>query len=198
MKISMVKIAGMAGLLLAVQAVSADVLYWKVMGTAEVGPDDARESLFDHLGGMEDLKVKVAYGTMEDGTFASQGNLQVLTFDEVNKAYVESGKYDTPFVDDREDWGISEAAGPLWAQLADNMESLYYQIQIYSGDSLEVISDAESYADIAQYTNGNDYYGQWTNPWTGKNYAAVPEPSAGVLALLGSMLLGLKRKQEVA
>ena len=33
--------------------------------------------------------------------------------------------------------------------------------------------------------------------WVGSNYSAVPEPTSGLLMLMGFAMLGLKRKKEV-
>ena len=60
------------------------------------------------------------------------------------------------------------------------------------------VTSAMSYQDLAQYiTTGVDGH---VNPLvlTASSFHAVPEPTSGMMLLVGAMLLGLKRKRVIA
>lgn len=197
MKSSMLKFAGIAGLLLVAQVTSAEALYWKIDGTEDVfldGTWEKKTSLFELSKKFTAANARVAYGEMSDGEFEQKGFLEILTFDDITGDYTKSES--TPVVDYFSEYGIEEAVGPVWAELGDGMKDKFFQIQIYDGQSLKVMADVAEYSDLEPFISAGDYYGQWTDPWTGKYYV-VPEPSSGLLVLLGSLLFGLKRKQEV-
>lgn len=196
MKSSMLKFAGIAGLLLVAQVTSAEALYWKIDGTEDVfldGTWEKKTSLFELSKKFTDANARVAYGEMVKGEFVQKGFLDILTFDDINGVYTTSKSTQ---VVDFSGYGIEEAVGPVWAELGDGMKDKFFQIQIYDGQSLKVMADVAEYSDLEPFISAGDYYGQWTDPWTGKYYV-VPEPSSGLLVLLGSLLFGLKRKQEV-
>lgn len=59
-------------------------------------------------------------------------------------------------------------------------------------------SDAETYSNLsASYHSNLATDLSRMTAWVGSNYQAVPEPTSGLLMLMGFAMLGLKRKKEV-
>lgn len=84
----------------------------------------------------------------------------------------------------------------------DGVEDAYanynFRVELYGdGDVLQAISESMSYADLKSALNCVTWRaGMDPAPgvWEVSGFTAVPEPTSGLLLLLGAMLLGLKRK----
>lgn len=206
-------VVAVAGLLLSVQTASAEALYWKIDGQTKVYQNSERkESEAISVSTMfadadkpdKAVYARVVYGTVVGKDFVMSDQLPVLELDDITQTFTDTG---TSFVKLYGKGGDAPGSvDPTWVGLSDGMDWSQYKFQIQIGEFneqgvflLHVITDAEDYATLydAWYIADSEYYAQWTDPWTGSGYI-VPEPTAGMLVLIGCMMLGLKRKREVA
>lgn len=74
-----------------------------------------------------------------------------------------------------------------------------YVIELYLNDSLYALSSQEySYADMEEYIFDKSSIPQSMTPLTVSGFHVVPEPTGGLLVLLGLACLGLRRKEVFA
>ena len=83
-----------------------------------------------------------------------------------------------------------------------NATHFYIELVNYAGSTYSVVvrSDVATYASLV--SEGAIHSNLATDlskmvAWVGSNYQAVPEPTSGLLVLMGFAMLGLKRKKEV-
>lgn len=81
-------------------------------------------------------------------------------------------------------------------------QSFYIELVNYTDSTYSVVgrSEAATYASLV--SEGAIHSNLATDvskmvAWVGSNYQAVPEPTSGLLMLMGFAMLGLKRKKEV-
>lgn len=90
-------------------------------------------------------------------------------------------------------------AGPLWASLAglSNAESYTYAIELGTMDggmwNVLAVSDAHSFSQLDTFIQ-YDAMSVPVDIWCPHSYS-VPEPSSGILLLVGAALLALRRKE---
>ena len=78
----------------------------------------------------------------------------------------------------------------------DDYASKTFFIELFnSNDSWMAQSSKVSGSSLAQYMTGSMSMNPPSGPWTGGTYS-VPEPTSGLLFLVGGMLLGLKRRRQ--
>lgn len=97
---------------------------------------------------------------------------------------------------------VNGVADDFWVDYAsyaslDDPDSWLFAISVYSDDGTFVaMSDALSYEDLKAWNAESEYWNPDVGPWSPNLYSSVPEPTGGLLVLVGLSLLGLKRKQE--
>lgn len=73
-------------------------------------------------------------------------------------------------------------------------QGYYYFMELYAGDQRVAYSDLTGY-DVLKYAIHQSTFA--TQPWDVTSFTStVPEPSSGVLLLIGGALLGLRRKRK--
>jgi len=72
-----------------------------------------------------------------------------------------------------------------------DVQNAYYYMELYNSDARVAYSDLVTYNIIKHYVDTQDY-------WMVSNFQPVPEPSSGLLLLIGGALVGLRRKRRVA
>lgn len=87
--------------------------------------------------------------------------------------------------------------GYAYANVGSDYAGKSFTIELFNGDQWLARSNPELGSSLAQYITG----GMSMNPvaaggWAPTSYA-VPEPTSGLLFLVGGVLLGLKRRREV-
>lgn len=80
-----------------------------------------------------------------------------------------------------------------------NSGSFYIELGNYNNGNFEAVAHSEmiTYADTAQYRTSFQTAVASMQAWSGANFTpgAVPEPTSGLMVLIGTALLGLKRRR---
>lgn len=125
---------------------------------------------------------------------------------EVDDNYVKSGTYDAVALMadgsqiDKVSWNAistcDDAGWPVITELTASDAASYY-IELLQGE--KVVADSRSYDavySLAQLQNmGAIHTGSAMSPALGAATFAIPEPTSGLLFLMGGILLGLKRRR---
>lgn len=154
-------------------AVNADILYWMVDT-----PDVAGKTISN-----------------ESTTFS--WNYAILTIQDNDILYSGSSSGGTKLT--YEDAVILDGAGAYaYADIGESYSGKYFLIELFSSDDQWIAgySKAANASDVASFIRRSSMsvppaagFGQ------GATYA-VPEPTSGLLFLIGGMLLGLKRRRQ--
>lgn len=115
------------------------------------------------------------------GYNAAANAVGVSTYQET--ASIQTADYDS-------DYGYFLQGGLDLTDFHD-VQNAYYYMELKSGDNYISYSDLVPYSTVKWATVGNDY-------WTVSSFQPVPEPSSGLLLLIGGALVGLRRKRRVA
>lgn len=175
--------------------VRADMLHWGIYGDPDVvvwGDGSTKPlSEFEDAWGARVIAFD-ADDTTELGERTVKGYLDLYVYDSSAKTYVST---------DGDTAGFPNK-NPLignWSDLGDYASADYaFAIAIFDEyDRLIALSDAVEYGSLLKNISDNPLFAELPRPWTQEGFV-VPEPSGGMLTMLGLMLLGLKRKQEVA
>jgi len=101
-------------------------------------------------------------------------------------------------------YGIFEAPGTYSTQVQSGYDSTgtsyYIELLNYSSDSYAHVatSSATTYSELSGALSSGALSAQgMTAIWTGTSVVTTPEPTSGLLMLMGFAMLGLKRKKEV-
>lgn len=209
------RIAALAATILTTGVVSAgesDVLYWMIDGNASITTDAGSgstatiKSFFENIGTyFPDIstgegsafaaRVRVTGGDITEDTFL---NLYIPGYG------VDSGEVE--FSDVGGHWGAGVPTGnqsPLGDYGSPEYSFMIELGNIDSSDNWTTVATgaATSYSSLGDYIHATfDINPGQTAAWTPGQFTAVPEPSGGLLMLMGIALLALRRKRvgEVA
>lgn len=177
--------------------VRADMLHWGIYGDPEVlvWDDGTKKPLSQFEDAWGAQVVVFDAKDMDDlGHRTIQGYLDLYVYDSSAKTYVSTdyGYADYPN-------GDSYSLVGNWSDLGVFASDQYaFAIAIFNeNDQVVALTDAQKYGDIIGHISENPLFAELPRPWSVEGFV-VPEPSGGMLMVLGLMLLGLKRKQEVA
>ena len=208
MRVSIVKIAACAAVALTAGAAFAgdDVLYWMVDSSATVEKDGVTTSVssfFDNYTAPEGsafaARVRVTGGNIQDG--------QDVFLDLYIPGYgvdVGGGEYGVEFSEVGGYWGAGVPTGnqsPSGNYSAGSPEySFIVELgNIDSSDNWTTVatSAAATYSSLGNYIHETfDINPGQIAVWAPSQFTAVPEPSSGLLALMGFAILALRRKQK--
>lgn len=97
-------------------------------------------------------------------------------------------------------WKVRSSAFDGEGQFADfgsHGDGYSYLIELFNeGDEKPIgVSDILTYAQLAPYIGKGGVGKDALTPWTGGTFHSVPEPTGGLLVMLGAALLALRRKR---
>ena len=205
----LLKMAAFVAALLTVGVASAeeDVLYWMIDSSATVEKDGVTSSVssfFDNYGAPANsafaARVRVTGGNIQEG--------QDVFLDLYIPGYgldEGGGEWGVEFGDAGGYWGAGVPTGnqsPSGNYSAGTPEfSFIVELgNIDSSDNWTTVatSAATAYSDLADYIHQTfDINPGQLAVWTPTQFTAVPEPSGGLLTLMGVALLALRRKRLV-
>ncbi len=198
---------GVAAILTARSAhADEDVLYWMMDGTEKVtNTDGTKSSVSDFFNAYEAstdsyfaARVRVTGGDISADTF-----LQMYYYDEELGNYtIVDGSMGMEFYQESGAWTMDSTEPNIASIGAYSSSSPEYSFIIelgnVSGDEWTTIAKSSS----ATYANLSAYVRETfsVNPpaagaWNGGAFTAVPEPTSGMLMLMGLALLSLRRKR---
>lgn len=198
------RIAALAAVILLAGALPAEdgVLFWMVDSSAQVTPqgggdETGLESFLDSYGAVSGssfaARVRVTGGDISGDTFLDLYNFDGSTC---------SGAYGVEIEDVGGYWGAGVPDGnqsPISAYSAGSPEySFIVEIGNIYNDSWTTVaqSAAVTYSLLADYIQPTFSIDPGTLPaWTPGQFTAVPEPSGGLLTMMGLALLALRRKR---
>ena len=209
----LLKMAAFVAALLTVGVASAgenDVLYWMIDSSATVAKDGKTSSVasfFENYGAPQDsafaARVRVTGGNIQEG--------QDVFLDLYIPGYgldVDGGEYGVEFSEVGGYWGAGVPTGnqsPSGDYSAGTPEySFIVELgNIDTSDNWTTVatSAAKAYSDLGDYIHETfDINPGQIAVWAPTQFTAVPEPSGGLLTLMGVALLALRRRRmgEVA
>lgn len=209
MNMHLLKITAFAAALLVagVSVADEDVLYWMIDSSATVEKDGVTSSVssfFDNYGAPANsafaARVRVTGGDIQEG--------QDVFLDLYIPGYgldVGGGEYGVEFSEVGGYWGAGVPTGnqsPSGNYSAGTPEfSFIVELgNIDSSDNWTTVatSAATAYSDLGDYIHQTfDINPGQLAVWTPASFQAVPEPSGGLLTLMGVALLALRRKRLV-
>ncbi len=167
----MKKVFLLVAVLFGMMAVQADVLYWQITNPTFVEDSMSFDDNID-----TSLYTYATFYTVDaDGkATALTSSLNATTSSEV----------------------VSISGAPTYyVDITDSYSANTFYIELYASNTtandVYYRSESISYADIQNFTAGVENMKTW-NPST---FSAVPEPTSGMLLMLGAALLALKRRK---
>ena len=145
----------------------------------------------DYLYWMVDPGVE---GTgVSGGTTSFDWDKAVLKYEE-NNTVMEMSSTDAALYNSLNTYAIADIGA------ANDYSGRSYFIELYNGDQWLAASEHKSASSLADYIFGNNSMSPVAAAAFGKSGTAgtysVPEPTSGLLFLVGGMLLGLKRRRQ--
>ena len=199
-----------------------DVLYWMVDDTAQVTKDGTTQSISaffsDYMSSSENwtadssfsARIRVTGGDVSGDVF-----LGLYGRDEYNVPYIESGELGMAFDDGIESgtgyWGAGvpdgnqspsgnySAGSPEYSFILE-IGNVVWDENSGTASWVETIASATAaYSSLGAYIHETfDMNPGQMAVWTPTAFDAAPEPSSGLLTLMGLAILALRRKRRLA
>ena len=207
MRVGILKIAACAAVALTVGVASADedILYWMVDSNATVEKDGVTTSVASFFGAPQDsafaARVRVTGGNIQEG--------QDVFLDLYIPGYgldVGGGEYGVEFSEVGGYWGAGVPTGNQSpsGDYSAGMPEYSFIVELGNIDSSDNWTTVATSA-AATYSSLGDYIHETFNinpgqiaVWAPSTFTAVPEPSSGLLTLIGFAFLALRRKRKEA
>lgn len=190
--------------------VRADMLHWGIYDDPDVivWGDGSKKPLSElDAWGAQVVVFKASDTGVDLGKREVQAYLDLWIFDEDSRTYVTTKSEEAP----RGDLAAIQAkTDPDHGQSFDNWTDLgiygseenrndyMFAVAIFDNTGNGIaLTEAVAYGAISQYVSESPLFSHIPDEWHAGGFI-IPEPSGGVLIALGLMMLGLKRKQEVA
>ena len=152
---------------MAIFTVKADYLYWMVTGDPGQGQNFIGEAV--DFTQWDNAKLYYGGDSFTGGTVAGSMTKDTAQMLDAAEAYA-------------------------YASISGYNETTTFFIELYSGTTY-LGRAAGSYSDVARYIFASNSMAPVGMAWVPTSYA-VPEPTSGLLFLVGGMLLGLKRRRQ--
>ena len=189
-------------------AAENDVLYWMVDDSATIDGTDVREFMNDYDAPSDSYfaaRVRVTGGNITEDTF-----LNLYSFTEDNRVSVEPGNLGVDFFDNGAGyWGAGVPDGNKSPSGDYSAGTPEYSFIVEIGNVVGVGSDLSSwttiastgptrYSDLAEFIQQTQNLGEpLSKIWIPTEFVTpVPEPSGGLLLLVGAAVLALRRRRE--
>ena len=157
---------------------NADYIYWMV---------DTPASVNDFSGTPSEVTWGNAIISMQDS-----GDVTVSGYTPGGSGYLDSLTYAQA-----QDFNAIDAY--TYASIGSDYSGKYFLIELFSSDGSWLGSTSASASSVAQYIFGDNSMAPMPAAAFGQGGTAtynVPEPTSGLLFLVGGMLLGLKRRRQ--
>lgn len=155
---------------------NADYIYWMV---------DTPASVQGFSGSPSDVTWGNAIISMQDS-----GSVTVSGYTPNGSGYLDKLAYGDA-------QGFNEIEAYTYASIGNNYSGKYFLIELFSDDGSWLASRSASAASLAQYIFDDNSMAPMPATAFGQGGTyAVPEPTSGLLFLVGGMLLGLKRRRQ--
>jgi len=157
---------------------NADYIYWMV---------DTPASVQDFSGSTSPVAWNNAILTIQDSNVTVSG----LSSDaKSGTGYLDSLTY-------MQAQGFNDIDAYTYASIGSDYSGKYFLIELFANDGSWVASRSASASSVAQYIFGDNSMAPMPAAAFGQGGTyAVPEPTSGLLFVLGGMLLGLKRRRQ--
>lgn len=199
-----VRMAALAAAMIASRnaiAGDVDVLYWMVDDQATITSGGDTVSILDFSGGDSSLaaRVRVTGGDITGDTFLDLyiGNGQVwdgefgVDFEDIGAGYVGAG---VPY-GNQSPTGDYSAGTPEYAFTVELGNVVYDDTDGWSWTTVAT-SATKVYSELGSYIHETfDMTPGVQAIWAPTEFTAVPEPTSGMLAILGMALLALRRRR---
>ncbi|MBQ6914209.1 MAG: PEP-CTERM sorting domain-containing protein [Kiritimatiellae bacterium] len=189
-------------------AAENDVLYWMVDDSATIDGTDVREFMNDYDAPSDSYfaaRVRVTGGNITEDTF-----LNLYSFNEDNSVSVEPGNLGVDFFDNGAGyWGAGVPDGNKSPSGDYSAGTPEYSFIVEIGNVVGVGSDHSSwttiasteptgYSELAEFIQQTQNLGEpLSKIWIPTEFVTpVPEPSGGLLLLVGAAVLALRRRRE--
>lgn len=135
-----------------------------------------------------------AYAALVVGNSADHGDAPLVSTE--IKSYVGDSAAATPLMS-RDI--VANGASIAVADIGSNDK--YFFIELYSatGDLLGYTTTGQTKSELSAFVETSRFAADWstTSAWGGGGFTAVPEPTGGLMILLGAGLIGLRRKKFI-
>lgn len=191
-KVLIAAVAGLAGFV-----ASADVLYWQVNNSAEgVSGSDYQYAVLRAVEG-------------NPGGYKPDGDVGYYVSENLNAAGVNVGAavgkstFDTTYVGGIMDASkiLSVADGTAYGTAGTSLSSLYFFLELFdsTGNAIWQSNPAQAYDTLVQSGTVSGFNANFTGVngalGAASAYVAVPEPTSGLLMLIGMGALALRRRR---
>ncbi|MDO5318533.1 MAG: PEP-CTERM sorting domain-containing protein [bacterium] len=193
----------------AVRAGDESVLWWMFDETTEINDINGSGATFtiDTLVGRGDAAGKTV-NAIRIGAYDGDTLLGYLTINDGGPGGGNNLPYYSMPTEDFDTGGESWNAGPTYANLGSyaTMPEVSFMIELGNwdaslgaGNEWQILahSDPGTMESLKDFLDVADFDMHTTLEWTGGSYS-VPEPSSGLLILIGGALLALRRRRRAA
>ena len=168
-------------------AANADLFYWQVATT---------QSGDDYLATMGDNStVAYTYAMLKASSDASGSPLLPVT------TYFDNGQDGVPVVNNQvsaSDFFLAGNAGSYFSKYTGSETVNAIWVELYNGNSLVAETSKITGTDLVSLIAASQFgsnFNAANNVADSSHFSAVPEPTSGLMLLIGAAMLGLRRKK---